>query len=99
MTQHHYITQRFRTVSDEIDALQRCGESAIFDEVALGQRKNEVAIGDIDLPSAELLGEDAVLHALHDVLGIVGAGQEQGVGHARHGVAREALAPAIAGGA
>src|ERR1041385_6843455 len=97
MTQHDYIPQRFGTVSDEIYPFEGRRQMAVFDEVALGQRKNEVSVRDVDLPASELLGKDAIFDALDDVFGVVGAREQDGVGHSRHRMAGEALAPAVPG--
>src|SRR5579859_6051310 len=96
MTQHDYISKRFGTVSDKVHALERRRQLAVFDEVALGQREDEIAIGDVDLPASELLRKNPVFHASYDVLGLVFSGQEDGVRHTRHGVAGEAFAASVA---
>src|SRR5262245_53573785 len=98
MTQHHYISKRFGTVSDEVHAFERRRQLAVFDEVTLGQRKHEVAVRNVDLSTPELLGKNAVFDALHDVFRLVLPGQEDGVGHAGHRVAGETFAPSVAGG-
>src|SRR6266540_2983122 len=97
MTQHHYIAQRFGTVSDEVYTFERSREPPIFDEIALGQRENEISVRDIDLPAAKFFGEDSEFDALHDVLRIVGTSQENRIGHAGHRMAGEAFSPTVAG--
>ena len=97
VAQHGDVAQHLGAVADEVHALERRGQLAVLDEVALRQGEDEVAVGDVDLAAAEALGVDAALDALHDLLRIVRAGEEDGVGHARHRRGGEALAPAVAG--
>ena len=39
--------QHLGAVSDQVHALERGGELAVLDQVALGQREDEVAVGDV----------------------------------------------------
>src|ERR1700722_11956272 len=98
VAEHRDLAQDLGAVADEVHALQGRGDLAVLDEVALGQREDEVAVGDVDLTPAELLRIHPAFHAPEDLLGITLTGEQDGVGHARHGRAREALAPAVAAG-
>src|SRR5882672_11264700 len=94
-TEHRHAAQDFRTIADQVYALERRGDLAIFDEITLGQREDEVAIGDVHLAAAEFARIDPTLHASEDLVGVVRAGQEDRVGHPGHRRAREALAPTV----
>src|SRR4029079_4225525 len=52
-----------RPVADQSRALDRLGDLAAADPIGFGAGENEFAAGDVDLPAAEALGVDAVLHA------------------------------------
>src|SRR5690606_25790129 len=56
---HAHGRQRLGAVADQVDALEWRPELAVFDQVALGQREHEVAVGDVDLAAGELLGVHA----------------------------------------
>src|SRR5262249_8115865 len=57
VAEHRHLPQHVGAVADEVHALERRGDFAVFDEVALGEREDEVAVRDVDLTAAELLGE------------------------------------------
>src|SRR5262249_21141785 len=59
---HRYPREHVGPVADEVHPLERGGDLAVLDEVALGQREHEVPIGDVDLAAGEPLG----VHAAHD---------------------------------
>src|SRR5579872_2399435 len=62
--EERHPAEHVRPVSDEIHSFERGRDFPVLHEVALRQGKDEVAVGDVDLPSAELLRVDAALHAL-----------------------------------
>src|SRR2546423_1857471 len=88
--------QRFRPVADEVGRPHRGGEAPVLDEVGLGHAEHEVAGGGVALPAAEGGAVQAVGRGGHDVVGIVVAGQQIGVGHADHGERLVRLPPAVA---
>src|SRR5262249_27946154 len=61
----------------------------------LGERKDEVSVRDVHLTPTERLRENPAFYATYHLFGIVRSGQQNGVCHARHGRAGEALASAI----
>src|SRR5438045_371839 len=75
--QHVATTQHLGTVADQVHTLERRGQLAVLDQVALRQREHEVTVGDVDLAAAEALGVDAALDALDDVLGSGGAAEQR----------------------
>ena len=70
--------------------------SPVLDEVALGHPEHEVAGGGVDLAAAEAGHEHAPLGGGDDVVGVVLAGEQEGVGHPHHREVAVALAPAVA---
>src|SRR5207245_11703687 len=63
-------TTLFRSgaVADERGAFDRVGHLAVLDQVRLGGREHELAVGDVDLAAAEIRGVEAFLHAADDLL-------------------------------
>src|SRR5689334_19154289 len=59
--EHGDAAQDLGAVADQVDPLEGRGQLAVLDEVALGEREDEVAVRDVDLAAAEALGEDAAL--------------------------------------
>src|SRR5690606_10322971 len=98
VAEHRDLAQRLGAVADEVDALEWGRDLAVLDEVAFGEREDEVAVGDVHLTAAELFRENPALYAAHDLLGVVRAGHQDRVRHAGHGMAGEALAAAVATG-
>jgi hypothetical protein len=90
--------QHAGAVADQRRALDRRAQLAVLHLVGLGAGEHELARHDIDLPAAEALGEDAVLHARQQFGRIVVAAAHEGVGHARHRRVGIAFAAAVAGG-
>src|ERR1019366_5281076 len=70
VAQHRHLAEDLRPVADEVHPLERGRDLPVLDEVALGQREDEVTVGDVDLPAAEPLRVDAALDALEDLLRI-----------------------------
>ena len=90
--------QRVGAIADEGGALDRLRDLTVLDQVGLAGREDELAVGDVDLPAAEVDGVETAGDGADDVGGIVLPGQHEGIGHARHGRMRVRLAPAVAGG-
>ncbi len=88
--------QYFWAISDQIDTFEWGGDLPVFDEVALGEAKDKISIGDIDLASGEANGIDPFLYRANNVFGVVFAGKHVGIGHARHWGIMKALASAAA---
>src|SRR3954453_179445 len=55
------------TIADESSVLQRSGDLAILDHVALGSGEDELAVGDINLAATEVHGVNATFHGADDV--------------------------------
>jgi len=86
-----------RPVADQRRALDRRAKLAVLDQIGLGAREDELARDDVDLPPAEALGIDALLHAGEQLGRIVLAALHEGVGHPRHRCVLERLTTAVAG--
>src|SRR5690606_27493767 len=97
ISEHHYSPQRFRTISDQIRALERRGDLAVLDQIALGEGKYEIAVRDVDLTTPEGLRKNSVFYARHDLFRIMRARQQHRVGHPRHRHGGKALAAPVAG--
>ena len=52
-------------------ALHRRGELPVLDQVGLARREHEVAVGDVDLPAAEVHGVEPVADRADDVVRVV----------------------------
>src|SRR5690606_35983902 len=63
VAEHDDLAHHVGAVADEVHALERRRDLAVLDEVALRQRKDEVAVSDVDLSAAKLRGVDAALDA------------------------------------
>ena len=70
----------------------------VLDAVGLAGAEDELAARDVDLAAAEGDGVEPALDRAQDVLGILVAGQHEGVRHARHRQVRVALAAPVARG-
>src|SRR6185437_15137257 len=90
---HGYVLERLRSVADQRGVAHRRGDFAVFDQVSLRGREDELAVGDVDLPATEVHGVQTALDAAQNILRIVFAGQHVGVGHAWHRDCLIALAP------
>src|SRR6188508_2932093 len=53
ISQHRYLAQCFRTVTDKVDPFEWCSDLSVFDQIALGQRENEVSVRDVDLTATK----------------------------------------------
>src|SRR4051812_2009022 len=53
------VLERLGSYADEHRALHGFGDLALLDQVRLADLKDEVAVGDVDLPAAELPAVDA----------------------------------------
>src|SRR5712692_9613874 len=98
VTNHGDLPHHVRAVADQGGVADGARDAAILDEVAFGGRKDEVAAGDIYLAAAEGGAIEPAVDRLDDILRIVLAGHEEGIGHTRHGYVLVALAAAVAGG-
>ena len=90
------LAEHIGAVADQIDVANRRSDLPVLDQVALRDRKDEVAVGDVDLSAREGLAVDAEVDAADQVLGRVLARRHVGVGHARHRDVAERLAAAVA---
>ena len=88
--------QHLGTVADQVGVAQRLGDPPVLDQVGLGRAEHEVPGGRVDLAAAELGHVDARGGLGHDLVGVLVAGQQEGVGHPHHGQVLVALAPAVA---
>src|SRR6266498_1883731 len=70
-------------VADQVGATHGGGDLAVLDQVALRHAEHELTGDRVDLPPAEPLGVQATRGLPDDLLGIVVAGEDVGVGHAR----------------
>ena len=85
-------------IADQGGAFDGLTDHAIAHAVGFGAAEHELAVGDVNLPSAKANGIDAVFKAGHDPCGVIGARQHIGVGHARHWNMCKTFAPPVAGG-
>ncbi len=90
--------QRVRPVADQRRALDRRADLAVLDQVGLGAGEHELARGDVHLPAAERLGEQAALHGGRISSGSWSPPSMYGVGHARHRDVGVGLPSTVAGG-
>src|SRR6185312_2917756 len=60
---HRYVLQCLRAVADKSCIAHRRGHFAIFNEVRLGCREDELSVRDIDLSAAEVHGVKPAFHA------------------------------------
>src|ERR1700687_1107759 len=97
VTHHTDALEHIGTVADQCGTLDWPRDLARFDEIRLARRKHELAIGDVDLTTAEVRGIQAAIDGANNVFGGRLAGEHERVCHARHRNMREALAPSIAG--
>src|SRR5690606_15603678 len=95
---HAHARECVGAVADQGGALHGVLDLAVLDPVGFAGREDELAARDVDLAAAEVGGVQAFLDAGHDLGRVLVAAQHVGVGHARHGRVRVALAPAVAGG-
>src|SRR3954466_2092100 len=93
------VFERLWADADEHRALHGFGDLALLDQVRLADLEDEVAVGDVDLPAAELPAVDAAIDLADDLLGRLVSGREIRVGHARQRRVAEALAAPRAGAA
>src|SRR5688572_26572667 len=93
--EHVDLAEHIGAVADQVHAFERRRDLPVLDQIALGEREDEVAVADVDLPTGELLGVHTALHARDDLLVRVRAAQHHRVRHARHRSAAEALSPAV----
>ena len=85
VAEHVDLAQHVGAVADQVHALERRGDLAVLDQVALGEREHEVAVARCRPDRRRTcLRVDAALDALDDLLGVVRAGEQRGVRHARH---------------
>src|SRR6202000_1769837 len=83
------------TVADQVGPLEGRGQLPVLNQIAFGQREDEVAVGDVNLRAGEALGVDAVLYRLDDLLRVVLSRRQEGVRHARQRLVAEALTAAV----
>src|SRR5688572_21829074 len=72
IAQHAYLTKCFGTVTNQIHALERCGDLAVLDQIALRQGEHEIPIGYVNLTSTESFREDALPDAGNNLFGVMG---------------------------
>src|SRR6185503_19751693 len=96
---HVDLAHELWALADERRAAQRLSELPVADAVTLGDLEGEVAAHDVDLPTAHLLHEDAVLDRAHDLFGVRVAGGDHGVGHPADRQMPKTLAPGVAAAA
>src|SRR5262249_31543556 len=58
-----HVLERFGPHADQRDSLERAAELALLDLVGLGDLEDEVSVGDVDLPAAEVRAVDAAVDA------------------------------------
>ena len=90
------VLEHLGTVADEVGVAHRLGDLAVLDQVRLGHPEDEVAGGGVDLTAAELRDVDAVGRLADDLVGIVGAVDQERVGHPHHRQVPVGLAAAVA---
>src|SRR5260221_8931418 len=54
VTEHRHAAQDFRTIADQVYALERRVDLAIFDELTLGQQEDQAPMAVVPLPPPEL---------------------------------------------
>ena len=91
------LREDVRPVADERGAEDGRADPPVLDQVGLGRGEDELAARDVHLPAAEVLRVEAARHRAHDLVGVVLAGEHEGVGHARQRDGGVALAAAVAG--
>lgn len=72
-----------QVVADQCLALDRCGDLAVFDQIRLSRGKGEAPAGDVHLPPAEVCRVDTTLNRTNDLLRLVLAIDQVGIGYAR----------------
>src|ERR1700691_330219 len=60
VTHHRDTSEHVGAVADERRALDRTSHLAVLDQVGLGSREHELAVGDVDLAAAEVDREESV---------------------------------------
>ncbi len=63
------LVQRGWAIADQGRALDGIAKLAVLDQIGLGAAEHEFARHDVDLPTAEAFGEDAVLTRLNNSAG------------------------------
>src|SRR4051812_4525323 len=89
--------QRLGSVADQLRGAHRLGDLAVLDHVGLGDAEHEVAGGRVHLAAPERDAVEAVGRLPDDLVGVLGAGLDVGVGHPHHRQVLVGLAPAVAG--
>src|SRR5262249_17110100 len=59
ITYHGHSGEHIRSVADQGCVLDRCGDFAVFDQIRLRSREDELPVGDIHLAAAEVHSEQA----------------------------------------
>src|ERR1019366_2872412 len=94
---HRDSGQHIWSIPNERRVLQRRSNDAVLDQIRFRGGEDELAVGDVHLPAAEVRRVNAVLHRLNNVFRRVLPGEHVSVGHTRHGDVLIALATAVAG--
>src|SRR5260370_12775406 len=81
---HAHILQGLGTVADERGVAHRPRQPAVFDEVALGSRKYEVAARNVHLSAAEIHAIESLRNGPDDIGGLSFPPPREGVGPLAH---------------
>ncbi len=95
---HAHAGERVGAVANQCGAFHRVERLALLHPPGFAGGEHELAAGDVHLPAAEVHRVQAAVDAGEDFRRIAVSRQHVGVGHARHGHMRVALAAAIARG-
>src|SRR5581483_11641709 len=72
---HGHVLERFRAAADQRGALDGVGDLAVLDHVGLAGGEHKLAVGDVDLATAEVDRIQPLLHAGDDLLRVLVAAE------------------------